>query len=68
MIMREGVFEDFERVAIASGSIAQVHVGQYKGRTVAVKVRHPRVEQEIQMDFDLMQMLARYNSKLLIKL
>eukprot|EP00967_Tisochrysis_lutea_P132603 scaffold231771_cov31-Tisochrysis_lutea.AAC.6 len=47
-------FESFERQPLASGSIAQVHRARYRGRDVAVKVRHPNVVKQIVTDFILM--------------
>lgn len=37
----EEIFDSFEEVPIASGSVSQVYRGVYKGNKVAVKVRHP---------------------------
>jgi aarF domain-containing kinase len=59
------VFESFDPVPVASGSIAQVHKAVLKGERrdegvlVAVKVRHPRVAQLIDMDFRIMSGMAR---------
>ena len=54
------VFADFDPKPLASGSIAQIHKARLKnGECVAVKVRHPRVEQLIDLDFRLMTFLAR---------
>jgi aarF domain-containing kinase len=55
----DSVFEDFSRTPVASGSIAQVYKARYKNREVAVKVRHPGVEVQIDMDFTIMKSLAR---------
>ena len=44
-------FDEFDKEALASGSIAQVHIAYVKGQKVAVKVRHPGVSQQIAMDF-----------------
>lgn len=52
-------FDQFEKTPIASGSIAQIHRGVYLGQTVAVKVRHPNVEEQIMIDFDLMNAVVR---------
>lgn len=54
----EEVFEEFDPLPIASGSIAQVYRAQLNGRTVAVKVRHPNVVEQIQMDFIIMKHMA----------
>ena len=49
----EEVFESFQQKPIASGSIGQVHVGKLKnGKKVAVKVRHPRIRENIQFVCD----------------
>lgn len=54
------LFDSFDTLPLASGSIAQVHRAVYKGQDVAVKVRHPNVARRIQVDFDLMQCLAAF--------
>ena len=59
------VFESFDPAPVASGSIAQIHKAVLRGERrsenvlVAVKVRHPRVAQLIDMDFRIMSGLAR---------
>jgi len=53
------VFDDFDREPLASGSIAQVYKAQLAGKPVAVKIRHPRVMQLIDMDFRIMTAFAR---------
>ena len=59
------VFDWFDPNPVASGSIAQVHKAVLrgdnsdKGVLVAVKVRHPRVAQLIDMDFRIMSTMAR---------
>jgi aarF domain-containing kinase len=53
------VFDQFEERPIASGSIAQIHKAVLRGKLVAVKIRHPRVAELIDMDFRLMTRLAR---------
>jgi len=50
------VFESFERTAVASASIAQVHLAVLKdGREVAVKVLRPGVEDAVARDVLLLQ-------------
>lgn len=49
------VFDWFGQEPIASGSIAQVHKAVLHGEVVAVKVRHPRVRERIEMDFAIMR-------------
>jgi ubiquinone biosynthesis protein len=50
------VFDSFERTAVASASIAQVHLAVLKdGREVAVKVLRPRVEEAVARDVLLLQ-------------
>ena len=39
---------------IASGSVSQVYQAKYKGKKVAVKVRHPNVDKNIERDVHLM--------------
>ncbi len=54
----EKVFEFFSRRPIASGSIAQVYKARLNGHDVAVKVRHPNVEEQIGIDFIIMKSVA----------
>lgn len=59
------VFQSFDEMPIASGSIAQIHKATLRSRTgkngtVAVKVRHPNVSRLIDMDFRIMTMLANF--------
>jgi len=56
----EEIFDSFDTVPLASGSIAQVHRAVLRGEVVAVKVRHPNVEMQIQLDFDIMDAVARF--------
>lgn len=58
------VFDEFEEECIASGSIAQVHKANLCGMPVAVKIRHPRVQQLIDMDFRLMKAAATLLEKI----
>ncbi|KAH0936466.1 hypothetical protein HID58_013583 [Brassica napus] len=62
------IFEEFDEAPVASGSIAQVHRGtlkfQYPGHKVkssevAVKVRHPCVEETMTRDFVIIKMAAK---------
>ena len=50
----EDIFEEFDPVPIASGSVSQVYQGKYKGKKVAVKVRHPNVDKHIERDVNLL--------------
>ncbi|RYX90885.1 MAG: ubiquinone biosynthesis regulatory protein kinase UbiB [Comamonadaceae bacterium] len=53
------IFETFERVPVASASIAQVHFATLPGgREVAVKVLRPNMLPAIEKDLALMQMMA----------
>ncbi len=55
----EEVFTSFEREAVASASVAQVHLARLKdGREVAVKVLRPGVERAIARDLALLQTIA----------
>ncbi|KAL0911264.1 hypothetical protein M5K25_019393 [Dendrobium thyrsiflorum] len=66
------IFEQFEEVPVASGSIAQVHQAslmfQYPGQrlskpiSVAVKVRHPGVGESIKRDFTIINFVAKLSS------
>lgn len=55
----ECVFDSFDTAPIASGSIAQVHRAEIDGKLLAIKIRHPKVAQLIDMDFQLMSIAAR---------
>ncbi|XP_015578186.2 probable serine/threonine-protein kinase abkC [Ricinus communis] len=66
------IFERFEEVPVASGSIAQVHRAslrfrypgqkQVKPMVVAVKVRHPGVGESIRRDFEIINMVAKLSN------
>jgi len=50
------LFDAFERVPVASASIAQVHLARLKdGREVAVKVVRPNMAPEIERDLELLR-------------
>lgn len=62
------IFENFEEIPVASGSIAQVHRAslrfrypgqQVKPMVVAVKVRHPGVGESIRRDFMIINFVAK---------
>lgn len=56
------IFDNFEEIPVASGSIAQVHkatLKQKKPIEVAVKVRHPGVGDSIRRDFEIINMVAK---------
>jgi predicted unusual protein kinase regulating ubiquinone biosynthesis (AarF/ABC1/UbiB family) len=54
----EDIFESFDPVPIASGSVSQVYKAIYKGKKVAVKVRHPNVDKYIERDVNLLFFLS----------
>lgn len=63
------VFTAFEKVPVASASIAQVHFatlrdGRHAGREVAVKVLRPNMLRAIEKDLSLMRMMAGWVEKL----
>jgi ubiquinone biosynthesis protein len=61
----EKIFKTFERLPVASASIAQVHLATlHDGREVAVKVLRPRVEEEIAKDVALLQTAAALAERL----
>ncbi|MDQ8182711.1 AarF/UbiB family protein [Pelagicoccus sp. SDUM812005] len=55
------VFSDFEEVAVAGASMAQVHRARLlsTGERVAVKIQRPGLEKVIDADFDILMWLAR---------
>lgn len=62
------IFDEFEQIPVASGSIAQVHRASMKSRypgreikpmKVAVKVRHPGVGDSIRRDFEIINIVAK---------
>lgn len=64
------IFEEFEEVPVASGSVAQVHRASlrfgYPGQkvkpvVVAVKVRHPGVGESIRRDFAIINLAAKFS-------
>ncbi|KAK6932471.1 ABC1 atypical kinase-like domain [Dillenia turbinata] len=65
------IFDEFEEVPVASGSIAQVHRASLKFRypgqqvkpiLVAVKVRHPGVGESIRRDFVIINTIAKISN------
>jgi len=54
------IFDDFNKTALASASIAQVHTATLKedGREVVIKVTRPGIEKTIAADIQLMKWLA----------
>ncbi|KAK9803443.1 hypothetical protein WJX73_001415 [Symbiochloris irregularis] len=71
----DDMFDAFDELPVASGSIAQVHRGVLSeagaagsnhkpGQLVAVKVRHPGVDTLMQRDFALMMRMARISRHL----
>ncbi|KAK6917448.1 ABC1 atypical kinase-like domain [Dillenia turbinata] len=65
------IFDEFEEVPVASGSIAQVHQASLKFRypgqqvkptLVAVKVRHPDVGESIRRDFVIINTVAKISN------
>lgn len=57
----EEFFDDFDPVALASASIAQVHRARIKGSDteVVVKVQRPNLKAQIEADLEIMAFLAR---------
>jgi len=67
----DSIFDEFEDVPIASGSIGQVHkaklspigatvTGVKANTEVAIKVRHPNVDEAFQRDMKLMLWIAQF--------
>lgn len=45
-------------LVLGSGCVAQVVLGEYKGRKVAVKILHPRIRQDILIDLEILHLLT----------
>ena len=58
------VFDVIDPQPLASGSIAQVHRAVLNQEWVALKIRHPRVAELLQLDFCLMAMTATWVDRL----
>lgn len=57
----EAVFAEFEREALASASIAQVHAARlHSGERVVVKVQRPRVAERVRQDIRTMAWIAPF--------
>jgi ubiquinone biosynthesis protein len=53
------VFQDVDHVAIAAGSLAQVHYGRLQdGQPVAIKIQRPGIRRVIEQDLTVMQSLV----------
>lgn len=58
------VFLNFDSIALASASIAQVHAATlFDGKEVAVKVLRPNIKKIIERDLDLLEILANSAEK-----
>ncbi len=56
----ENLFAQFDPVAFSSASIGQVHRAKLEdGRDVVVKVQHAGIEEKINIDLELLQVLAK---------
>jgi ubiquinone biosynthesis protein len=58
------MFDEFDYKPIASGSISQVYKAKFEGKKVAVKVRHPNVEKNIERDIEILFFFSKVFSKL----
>jgi predicted unusual protein kinase regulating ubiquinone biosynthesis (AarF/ABC1/UbiB family) len=56
------IFSSFDPEPIASGSVSQVYKAVYRGKKVAVKVRHPEVDKYIQRDVNILFGISRFLS------
>jgi ubiquinone biosynthesis protein len=63
------LFKRFDKVPIASASVAQVHKAILKnGKVVAVKVQRPNIKEIIDADLDILFFIAKHIEKYLPKL
>jgi len=53
------IFDSFEQAPLATASIGQVHVGQLRGRKVAIKVQRPSVHTDFANDIRLMMTVVQ---------
>lgn len=53
------MFDEFQYESIASGSVSQVYKANFKGKTVAVKVRHPSAGKNLEIDIDLLFIFSK---------
>ncbi|XP_069494012.1 aarF domain-containing protein kinase 1 [Ambystoma mexicanum] len=61
----EELFESFEDTPLGAASLAQVHKAKlHDGRTVAVKVQHPKVQSQSSKDIFVMEFLLRIVKKI----
>lgn len=52
-------FQQFESLPLASASIAQVHAAELlDGRPVVIKLRRPKIEDQVKQDLDLLESIA----------
>lgn len=58
------MFESFNPNPIGVGSIGQVYSAVFNNRKVAVKVRHPNIEKNIERDIDIVFTISRWLSKI----
>ena len=58
------IFENFDEIPIASGSIAQVYKARLHDQDVAVKVRHPKVLKTVDNDLSIIFTVCRVAAKL----
>ncbi len=56
------MFDQFDKIPIASGSVSQVYKAKYHGRKVAVKVRHPGVDIYIEKDIEILFLMSKIGS------
>ena len=57
----EKIFKEFDKKALASASIAQVHRATlHTGEKVAVKVQHAHIEENMKLDFEILQSIVNF--------
>src|SRR5690606_31289690 len=58
------IFAGFDRVPLASASIAQVHRATlHDGKEVIIKVQRPGIRKQIEVDMDILKALTKYAEK-----